>query len=104
MKKALLTLLIATPALAHEPVIPLLRCWQEAASVACEARWSNGMAVPGARYEVTDAQDKPLLSGQTDRLGRLRSAQPQGDFHVLVWDARGVLAEAGRRDVKGDSR
>jgi len=102
MKKALLYfgLLIGTHALAHEPVIPLLHCWREAAEVSCEARFSHGPAVPGARYEVTDAQDKTLLSGVTDRQGHLRFARPPDAFHVLLWDARNVLAEVGWRDVK----
>ncbi len=100
----LAVLLAGTPALAHEPVIPLLQCRAEAAEVACEARWSNGVAMPGARYEVTDARDQALLAGVTDRQGRLRFAPPQGAFHVLVWDARGVMAEAGWRDVAGAAR
>lgn len=73
---------------------------REAGNVACKARWSNGVAVPGARYEVTDAQDKTLLSGKTDRQGRLRFAPPPDAFHVLLWDIHGWLAEAGWRDVK----
>lgn len=102
MKKTLLYLglLIGTPALGHEPVIPLLNCWREVAEVFCEARFSHGPAVPGARYEVTDAQDETLLFGVTDRQGRLRFARPPDAFHVLLWDARNVLAEAGWRDVK----
>lgn len=95
-----LALLAGPPALAHEPIIPLLQCWREAVGVICEARWSHGVAIPSARYEVTDAQDKPLLSGQTDAQGRLRFARPSAAFHVLLWDARGWLAEAGWRDVK----
>lgn len=94
-------LLACTPALAHEPMTPLLLCRAEAAEVACVARWSNGVAMPGARYEVTDARDKALLAGVTDRQGSLRFAPPQAAFHVLVWDARGVMAEAGWRDVAG---
>lgn len=104
MKKVLLAtlapFLISMPTLAHEPMIPLLQCWHEAGKVSCEAHWTNGVAVPGARYEVTDAQDRTLLSGQTDRQGRLRFTPPPGAFHVLLWDARGWLAEAGRQDVK----
>ncbi|THF62612.1 hypothetical protein [Pseudothauera rhizosphaerae] len=102
MKKMLLYLglLIGTPALGHEPVIPLLQCRREAAEVFCEARFSHGPAVPSARYEVTDAQDKTLLSGVADRQGRLSFAPPAEAFHVLLWDARNVLAEVGWRDVK----
>jgi len=100
----LAALLAGTPALAHDPVIPLLQCRAAAAGVACEARWTNGVAMPGARYEVTDARDKALLAGVTDRQGRLRFALPQGAFHVLVWDARGVMAEAGWQDVAGAAR
>lgn len=85
---------------AHEPVIPLLHCWSEAAEVACEARFSHGPAVPSARYEVTDAEDKTLLSGVTDRQGRLRFARPSTVFHVLLWDARNALAEASWQEVK----
>lgn len=102
MKKALLYLglVIGTPALAHDPVIPLLHCWREAGEVACEARFSRGVAVPSARYEVTDAQDTPLLSGVTDRQGHLRFTPSAKVFYVLLWDARGMLAEAGWRDLK----
>jgi len=95
-----LALFVSLPALAHEPLIPLMQCWREASEVACAAHFSHGPAVPGARYEVTDAQDKALLSGVTDQLGRLRFARPPAAFHVLLWDARGSLAEVGWRDVK----
>lgn len=100
MRQVLLTLLISTPALAHDPLIPLLQCRHEAAEVTCTASWSTGVAMSRARYEVTDAQDKTLLSGQTDRQGRLRFVLPQGEFYVLIWDARNMLAEVGWRDVK----
>ncbi len=104
LRRSVAALLAGTPALAHEPMIPLLQCGREGMEVACEARWSNGVAMPGARYEVTDARDQALLAGVTDRQGRLRFAPPQGVFHVLVWDARGVMGEAGWRDVVGNAR
>ena len=102
MKKTALYLglLIGTPALGHEPVIPLLQCWRGPTEVFCEARFSHGPAVPHARYEVTDAQDKTLRSGVTDRQGQLRFKAPSDVFHVLLWDARHTLAEAGSRDIK----
>lgn len=94
---ALLT--AALPALAHDPVIPLLNCWREATEVVCEGRRSDGNPIRGGRYEVTDSQDKMLLSGQLDRSGRMRFVSPTEAFHVLLWNSRGVMAEAGWRDV-----
>jgi hypothetical protein len=79
-----------------------LSCWNEATEVVCQgATFGSGETrfMDGTTIEVSDENDKILLSARLNRKGEIRFPHPAGKFHVLMEEGPGQTIELNWRDV-----
>lgn len=93
---ALISLLMAAPALAHTP---LCSCWDEGdGNITCEGGFSDGSSAQGVIMYVNEKDGKNLVKGQMDEFSEFTFKKPSQPYTV-IFDA----GEGHRIEVRGES-